>query len=144
MFFVDTNILVHAVNSDSPDHRAARDAIESYANGSENWALSWGVLYEYLRITTHPRVFAKPLTMEQAWSFVADLFGSPLLMTISETEAHRAVLESCAKGSARLTGNLLHDFHIATLMREHGIKDIVTLDTDFRAFPWVRVKPIGV
>jgi len=36
----------------------------------------------------------------------------------------------------------MHDFHIAVLMREHGVVDIATLDSDFRLFPWVFVRPL--
>ena len=44
------------------------------------------------------------------------------------------------KGTA---GKLLHDAHIAILMREHGIRRIYTRDTDFFRFPFVEpVDPI--
>ena len=142
MFFVDTNIILHAVNTDSPDHEPARRALETYSNSNDNWAVSWGVIYEYLRVSTHPRVFPKPLTIEQSWSFIHNILESQSLMLISETEAHQKVLESCRKDIHRLAGNLIHDFHIAVLMREHGMKEIVTLDTDFRAFPWIKIKPL--
>jgi len=39
---------------------------------------------------------------------------------------------------AGVTGNLLHDAHIAALCVEHGISELVTGDRDFSRFP-VRV-----
>ena len=36
-----------------------------------------------------------------------------------------------------LSGNLMHDAHTAALMREHGIRRIVTRDTDFHRFPFL-------
>ena len=38
-----------------------------------------------------------------------------------------------------LRGNLVHDAHTAVLMREHGVRDIFTRDTDFHRFPFLRV-----
>ena len=46
------------------------------------------------------------------------------------------------KNVGRLAGNIVHDFHSAVLMREHGIKDILTLDRDFRTFPWIELREI--
>ena len=36
-------------------------------------------------------------------------------------------------------GNLFHDIHTAVLAREHGVPEIVTADTDFLQFSFVRV-----
>ena len=38
-----------------------------------------------------------------------------------------------------LRGNIVHDLHTAALMREHGIRDIYTRDSDFSRFPFVKV-----
>jgi len=33
----------------------------------------------------------------------------------------------------------MHDVHTAVLMREHGIREICTRDTDFHRFPFLKV-----
>lgn len=38
-----------------------------------------------------------------------------------------------------LRGNLMHDAHTAILMREHGIRQIYTRDSDFHRFPFIDV-----
>ena len=38
-----------------------------------------------------------------------------------------------------LAGNILHDVPTAVLMREHGIREILTRDTDFHRFPFLKV-----
>jgi uncharacterized protein len=38
-----------------------------------------------------------------------------------------------------LVGNLVHDAHTAILMREHGIRRIITRDVDFHRFPFLEV-----
>jgi len=140
MILMDTNVLLHAVNRDSPDHKTMLGVVEAYAGGIEPWAVSWGILYEYLRVATHPKVFPKPLTVDHAYGFVRDVLKSADAAIISETDFHETVFETSLKEVHRLSGNLIHDFHIAVLMREHGLKEILTLDSDFRAFPWIRIR----
>ena len=36
-------------------------------------------------------------------------------------------------------GNLVHDAYTAILMRDHGIREIDTGNTDFHRFPFLRV-----
>lgn len=37
-------------------------------------------------------------------------------------------------------GNLVADAHIVALMRQYGVRDIVTHDRDFRKFDGIRVR----
>ena len=39
--------------------------------------------------------------------------------------------------SPHISGNLMHDAHIAVLMLEHGVSRICTRDTDCRRFPFL-------
>jgi uncharacterized protein len=38
-----------------------------------------------------------------------------------------------------LKGSIMYDVHTAVLMREHGIREICTRDTDFHRFPFIKV-----
>jgi len=139
MVLVDTNILLYAINGDSPHHNEAKAAVESLANGRQPWVLTWGVIYEFLRVATHPRVFPKPLALTAAHRFIASLLASESCFVLAETQDHQQILIDCLKDAPRLAGNMIHDLHYAVLMREHAVKEVLTLDTDFRAFPWVRI-----
>lgn len=37
-----------------------------------------------------------------------------------------------------VAGNLMHDLHIAVLLREHGVSEFLTADTDFHRFKGFR------
>ncbi len=139
MFVVDTNILLYAVNPDSPDHARARSALEEWRTGGAPWFLTWGIVYEFLRVSTHRRVFQDPLTLTQAQSWMDALLETPGLGVLVETDRHRPVLEELAQAHPRASGNLLHDLHTVALMKEHGVSEIRTADTDFHQFPSVRV-----
>ena len=137
MFVVDTNILVYAADQDSVFHRQCYEQMEKWRGQAPAWYTTWGILYDFLRISTHPRVFRKPWTAVQAWGFVEALLASPGLCILVPTERHAEVAAQVVKEVPHLSGNLVHDAHTAILMREHGIKKIYTKDTDFHKFSFL-------
>jgi len=139
MILIDTNILLYAVNRDDERSTRAGRSLESIVNSGSSWALSWSIVYEFLRVATHPKVFSMPLDCESAWNFISDLIDRPGCLMLTETVVHQEVVDLCLKEIPRIRGNLLHDFHLAVLMHEHGIKQILTEDRDFRMFPWIEV-----
>ena len=142
MVLIDTNILLHAVNAESADHTRCLIALEALVNDSENWILTWGIIYEFMRVATHPRIFPNPLTLEQAHEYVEEWLSSDSCSVISESDHHLQVLRESRETVGRLAGNIIHDLHHAVLMREHGLVDIATLDRDFRTFPWIELRPL--
>jgi toxin-antitoxin system PIN domain toxin len=137
VFVVDTNILVYAADRSSPFHARCLEALESWRSQAGAWFLTWNVVYEFLRVTTHPRVMRRPWSIEEAWSFIKAVQASPGLAMLLPTERHARVLGEVVGLLPWLSGNLLHDAHTATLMREHGIRRIYTRDTDFHRFSFL-------
>lgn len=145
MLAVDTNVLVYAADADSPFHTPCREWLERQRVRPDAWYVSWGVLYEFLRITTHPRVMRRPWNAPTAWTFVTQLLASPGLEVLVATTRHAAVAEQVFTELPELSGNLLHDAHAAILLREHGVKQICTRDTDFGRFPFLEgIDPLRV
>jgi toxin-antitoxin system PIN domain toxin len=139
VFVVDTNVLIYAADEDAPAHRACRGLLENWRRQQSVWYTTWGVLYEFLRIVTHPRVLRTPWTSNKAWTFVDAMLGSTALSLLVETDRHAAVVEQVLREVPHLSGNVIHDAHTAILMREHGIRRIYTRDTDFHRFPFLEV-----
>jgi len=137
MFIIDTNILVYAADEDSPLNKRCYKLIEGWRKQASAWYVTWGVLYEFLRVITHPRVFRHPWPVLQAWGFVEALLNSPSLGILIPTERHAEVAAEVIQKLPSLSGNLLYDAQTAILMREHGIKRIYTRDTDFHRFPFL-------
>jgi toxin-antitoxin system PIN domain toxin len=138
MFAVDTNILVYAADEESPFHRPCYDSLETWRRQASAWYVTWGILYEFLRVVTHSRVFRSPWEARQAWAFVEGLLDSPSLGILIPTERHSDVVSEVMMEVPHLHGNLMHDLHTAVLMREHGISRIYTRDMDFHRFPFVQ------
>ena len=144
MFAVDTNVLVYAADRASPFHKRCLEHLEAWRAQPSAWYTTWGILYEFLRVTTHPRVMRRPWTAAEAWSFVAALLASPGLAILTATDRHAEVAALVIREMPDLAGNLLLDAHTAILMREHGIKRIYTRDTDFHRFSFLEpVDPLS-
>lgn len=139
MLLVDTNILVYSADADSQFHAGCRDWLERQRARADAWYTTWSILYEFLRVTTHPRVMRRPWNVAEAWNFIQAILGSPGLGILVPTERHPMVLEQVIGEIPHLAGNLLHDAHTAVLMREHGIRQIVTRDADFHRFSFLEV-----
>ncbi len=139
MLVVDTNILVYAADADSAWHEEAHEWIERRRSEPDAWYMTWSILYEFLRVTTHPRVMRKPWKAGQAMTFLSALLASPGLSVLAATERHAGVAAQVVAELPWLAGNLIHDAHTAILMREHGVSRICTRDADFHRFPFVQV-----
>lgn len=139
MVLVDTNVLVYAAGEDFAEHRACRTLLETWRASVYPWYLTWPILYEFLRVVTHPRVFSRPWDLSGAFSFVDSLLDSPGLTMLVESSRHRQVFEQLVREIPDLSGNLLNDTHTAVLMREHGIRRICTRNTDFHRFSFLEV-----
>jgi toxin-antitoxin system PIN domain toxin len=139
VFLVDTNLLVYAANADSPFHAKAAAWLDKQRSRPDAWFLSWPIVFEFLRVTTHARATPRPWTLEKSWSFISALLASRGLSVLVATERHSQVASVVFAEVPSLTGNLLHDAPTAILMREHGIRRICTHDTDFHRFPFLEV-----
>ena len=137
MFLVDANILVYAVDADSPGHREARSWVEKAFSGAETIGLPWIVLLAFLRLTTRTGILRRPLSVDAALDYVGEWLELPPVRVLHPTEAHWGVLSTLLRGLGS-AGNLTSDAHVAALAIEHGAK-ICSADRDFLRFPGVEL-----
>ena len=90
----------------------------------------------YLRIATHPTIFAAPLSPREAMDNLRSLFALPRVRAIGERDGF---LEDYAQvtGNLSVRGNLVPDAHLATVLRQHGIRTLYTNDADFKKFDFL-------
>ena len=144
MLVADSNLLIYAANTSSPFHTRCRQLFEQWRQQPEPWHLTWGIIYEFLRVSTHSRVFEKPLTSSDAWTLVDSLLSSPGLVLLTEGPRHTDIVAGMLREIPELRGNVIHDLHTAALMREHGVRVIYTRDNDFHRFRFLEVRdPVG-
>ncbi|MFN7963423.1 MAG: type II toxin-antitoxin system VapC family toxin [Thermoanaerobaculia bacterium] len=135
MILPDANLLIYAVDADSPHQARARTWLEEVLSGSAAVGFAWPVLLAFLRLTTRSAVFSRPLSVEQACCFVDGWLATPVARLVLPGSRHWLVLRELltATGTA---GNLSSDAHLAALALEHGAR-IASADGDFRRFPGV-------
>lgn len=129
---VDANILLYAVDEESPFHARARDWVEAALNGSRRVGLPWVSLVAFARIATHPRAMRDPLTAEEAWAMVTAWLDAPTAWIPAPGPGHRDILGRLVT-DLDLRGNLVSDAVLAALCIEHGL-EIVSADSDFARF----------
>ena len=136
MILVDANLLIYAVDSDSPHHAKARRWLEETLSGTTRVGLARVVLLAFLRLTTHPAVMRQPLAVERALEYVDEWLRQPFVETVGPGEKHWPLLRTllAATGAA---GNLSSDAHLAALSLENAA-EIRSTDRDFGRFPGVR------
>lgn len=132
-YSIDANILIYAANADAPEHGAALSFLQGRAKDPDLLCMTWPAIMAFQRIATHPSIFANPLSPQQAWRNVTNLLALPRCRCLSE-EPSFAEDYAVYSASMRIRGNLVPDAHIATILRQHGVKRIYTADADFRKF----------
>lgn len=136
MRLVDANLLLYAVDETSPHHETAKPWLEQQLSGAATFAFAWAVLLAFVRLATNPRLFAAPLSVEEALDLVDGWLGQPPTTVVHPTGRHSRILRELLEpfGTA---GNLTSDAHLAALSIEHGA-ELCSGDHDFARFPRVR------
>lgn len=133
---IDANILVYARNTADPRHEAARDFLQLVLNGPTRVGLPWQSLTAFVRITTHPRIFERPLAVAEAARQVQDWLAAPAAWVPVPGERHADVLLPLLLDRG-VSGPLVTDAHLAALALEHGT-GVWSTDGDFARFPGLR------
>ena len=142
MILIDANLLIYAVDRDSPHHAPARRWLEGALSGSTSVGIPWIAALAFVRITTHPAVMRKPLSTDRAIGYVDGWLRQPAVRLIAPGERHWPILRNLllSSGSA---GNLTSDAHLAALAIEQGAA-VASADNDFRRFAGVtHVNPLA-
>jgi toxin-antitoxin system PIN domain toxin len=138
---VDANVLIYAVNESSTQHEAARSWLDQALGGEETVGFAWSVVLAFLRLTTHPAVFAQPLDPARATGTVRAWTEQPTARLIDPTPRHLDVLAGLL-AEAGTAANLVSDAHLAALAIEHDAV-LVTFDADFGRFRGLRTERPG-
>lgn len=92
-------------------------------------------------VVTHPRIFSPPTPVPEALGQIEALMDSPSLVLLGQGLGHRGHVRR-AVGHSGTAGNLVHDAHIAALLLEHGVTELLTEDRDFTRFERIGIRPL--
>lgn len=142
MIAIDTDLLVYAHRSATPEHRAAWAALESAANLPGGFAITLPSVAEFFGIVTHPASSGRPSSPGEAAAFLRALeegglailgpgpgFAARLLQTADDLEVN---------------GPRVFDLQIALCALDGGASELWTHDRGFVKVPGLALHdPLG-
>lgn len=137
MILPDVNVLVYAHREDAHRHGEYRRWLESVMTSPSAYGMSDLVLSGFLRIVTHPRVFAEPTPLPVALEFVSTVRNRPNCVRTAPGPRHWSIFESLCE-AAEPRGNAVPDAWLAAMAIESGA-EWVTTDLGFQRYPGLRV-----
>ena len=137
----DANVLIYAVNRSAPQHRDARDWLDTSLAGSESVAFASVVLLAFVRITTKAGLLPHPLDVSIAFDIIEAWLAQPPAQIVQPGPRHVEILRRSLAGTGT-GGNLTTDAHLAALAVEHGA-ELWTFDNDLRRFAGITVRTPG-
>lgn len=139
MIAVDTSVLAYAVNRHAPGHVRAAGVVEELVNGALPWVVPWSVVHEFMRLVTHPHAAVRPLRPSDAWGFLGQVISSPAVRVLGPTERHAQALVE-VMGMVPSEAGLPPGLETAAVLREHGIRELLSADRGMRRFPFLTVR----
>ena len=137
MILVDANLLIYAYDESSPFQAASRHWVESILSGAEPVRLSWLTLMAFLRITTNPKLFERPLSSREAMDIIREVTAAPSVTILHPGRRHLSILDRLLTETG-VRGPLVMDAHLAALAIENQAT-LCTTDRDFNRFPGLRL-----
>jgi len=138
-YAIDVNVFLYASDRSSVHSARALEFLAECAAGPEVVCVAWPTVMSYLRLATHPSLFAHPLSPDEAMGNIDALLRLPHVRALGAEEGFWTVFRDVA-GSTPTRGNLVPDAHLAALLRQHGVTTLYTNDKDFRKFDFLKVR----
>lgn len=138
MILPDANLLLYAYDQSSPFHSKAAAWCEDLMSSPSPVILLPVVVFGFVRISSHPRIFTNPLSVAEASVCVRSWLGRKQVrlhdMLPEDVETALSLLES-----AGTAGNLTTDAQIAAVALRLDA-EVHTADLDFGRFAGVRFR----
>jgi len=135
----DVNVLLYAFRADSADHTRHRQWVQDVIAGLSAYAMSPQVLASLIRISTHPKIYARPSRQSDAIAFADALVQQPHCQVLHPGPRHWSIFEDLCRHSGA-QGNLVQDAWFAALAIEYGC-EWVTCDRDYDRFQGLSSRP---
>ena len=133
MMLPDVNVLIYAFRKDVPQHNVCRAWLDAAVLSEARFGISPLALAAVIRITTQPRAYQRPSTLDEAIGFGEDILSQPNCQVVEPGERHWDIFKRlCTETDTR--GTRVTDAWFAALAIEWGC-EWVTMDRDYARFP---------
>ena len=136
MIIPDLNLLIYAYNDGTRLHQEAKSWWENLLDGNTRIGIPWVVSTGFIRLMTHSKLLAHPVSTADAIRFIRQWFALSQVSPIHPGTKHLDCLAQCLE-VAGTGGNLTTDAHIAALAMEYQAI-VHSNDTDFSRFAGVK------
>jgi toxin-antitoxin system PIN domain toxin len=133
---LDANLLLYAVHERAEQHEPVATWLTEQLNGASRVGFPWQSINAFLRISTHPRAFQRPLDPGTAWERVTDWLAAPVAWLPQPGPEYQRLFGELIQ-THQVRGNLVPDAALAALAIEHGVT-LASTDTDFARFRGLR------
>jgi toxin-antitoxin system PIN domain toxin len=141
MLSIDTNVLLHGFNADSPQHASAYAWLQS-VQFLEDVAISEFILAEFYGLLRNPAVLKQPLGPRDATTVVQVYRNHPRWRLIGFPSESLPMHERLWKtaGKEGFAFRRLYDVRTALSLLTQGVSEFATTNAkDFSGFPFQRV-----
>ena len=139
MLLPDVNVLIYAFRADMAQHERCKAWLDDVLASPLPFGISPLILSAVVRITTNPRVFVEPSTIDEAFSFCDALLAQPQGQPITPGRRHWSIFRDLVAATGT-RGPRVSDVWFAALAIEWDC-EWVTMDRDFDRFPGLRCRP---
>lgn len=136
MTLVDANLLPYAVDASAPSHEAARTWLDEELSGTTPTGFAPIALLAFLRLSTNPRIYRRPLAPGEALTHVERWLSQPGSVILAPGRRHLPILRSLLEPRG-MAANLASDAHLAAIALGHGAV-LCSADRDFARFEGLR------
>jgi hypothetical protein len=133
VILVDANLLLYAYQPRAAEHAASKAWLEAVLSEARLVRFAWVTVWAFLRISTNPHIFERPLSADEAGAIVTSWLARPMAAILEPGERHWDILRGLMH-QGQTTGPLVMDAALAALAIEHGAT-LHTTDRDFSRFP---------
>jgi len=135
---LDTNILVHAYNKDSPNQKEAYTIVKKAMQGEIDACLTAQVLYELFAVVTNPKRVEKTLSIKDAADLCTDLWECDEIEKIIPSEVTPIEVFKLVKFFSLCRAEIF-DCNLVVIAKENGVDTICTENVDdFKCYSFVK------
>jgi toxin-antitoxin system PIN domain toxin len=133
----DTNLLVYAHREATPEHRAARSALEAASRQPGGWGIATASVLEFWSVVTHPAASGRPSSAGEARAFLAALVDAGAKLLSPGPVVATRILEAAERLGVR--GPRVFDLQIAITALDHGATELWSHDRGFVTLPGLQL-----
>jgi toxin-antitoxin system PIN domain toxin len=129
----DVNVLVYAVDEQSPFHRPSNEWLNGALNGESPVGFTWHSLAGFVRIITNSKITPNPRSAKEALDSIESWLAQTPSRIVHPATTHLTTFRRLVEEFGA-TGNRTTDANLAAIVIDHD-GEVVSCNSDFGKFP---------